>query len=95
METTVFFFPFLRSLYHKAGAKLDSGLYQILQADAECMLYERMHKFKDSDPKNQNQFRRKLEKLLAGTGAATDEELDVEDKEKEDLIKNLEKGIDK
>ena len=93
VKTTVFFYPFLRSLYHKAEAKLDSGLYQILRAHAECMLYERKHPPEDTEPKNQNKFRKKLEKLLAETRAAGDEDLDVEDKEKDDLIKDLEKGL--
>lgn len=94
VKTTVFFYPFLRSLYHKAEAKLDSGLYQILRADAECMLYERTNEPKDTEPKKLNQFRKKLEKLLAGSRAAGDEDLHVEDQEEEELIKDLETGID-
>ena len=96
VKTTTFFYPFLRSLYHKAEAKLDSGLYRILRVDAECMLYERTKKPKDNESKNQNQFQNKLEqfrkklyKLLEGTQAAGDEDLDGDDNEKEALINDL------
>ena len=96
VKTTVFFYPFLRSLYHKAEAKLDSDLYRILRVDAECMLYERTKKPKDNESKNQNQFQNKLEqfrkklyKLLEGTQAAGDEDLDGDDNEKEALINDL------